>query len=168
MGKTMTSHAEAQQLRARIYDLKLVGASQVEIARTVNLSESQVSRHFTRIRQENIEWFETHKEPDSRLREFYKEAVDRANRLYREAWARYATAIQRQERPPNDQAIQGYLNVIMKATVELRVAQCGTLREYDLTRPLEKSWLERPPNESSASYTWTISTPSLPIACVRR
>jgi len=119
----MTSHAEAQQLRARIYDLKLVGASQVEIARTVNLSESQVSRHFTRIRQENIEWFETHKEPDSRLREFYKEAVDRANRLYREAWARYATAIQRQERPPNDQAIQGYLNVIMKATVELRVAQ---------------------------------------------
>jgi len=119
----MTTAKEARHLRARIRDLRLVGATMAEIARTVQVDESQVSRHLDTIRRENVEWFDQHKEPDSRLREFYKDAVDRAERVYRESWSRYAGALNRPDRPPADQAIQGYLNTIMKATVELRTAQ---------------------------------------------
>lgn len=124
----MTTAKEARQLRERIYRLSLKGISNTEIARIVGVDESNVSRHLTTIRRENTDWFDKHKDPDGRLRAFFKEYADKLNEIYREAWTQYATAVTPQptERNPNPQptSIQnriGLLNTMLNALRELRV-----------------------------------------------
>jgi len=124
----MTTQKDARALRERIYRLSLKGISNVEIAQVVGVHESQVSRHLQTIRQGNVAWFDRNKDPDGRLRSFFKEYADKLNEIYREAWARYAAAINPQptERNPNPQptSIQnqiGLLNTMLNALRELRV-----------------------------------------------
>lgn len=124
----MTNQKEARALRERIYRLSLKGITNTEIARTVGVDESNVSRHLATIRRTNTDWFDQHKDPDGRLRAFFKEYADKLNEIYREAWIQYTAAVNPQptERNPNPQptSIQnrvGLLNTMLNALRELRV-----------------------------------------------
>jgi DNA-binding transcriptional ArsR family regulator len=124
----MTTAKEARQLRERIYRLSLKGISNAEIARAVDIDESNVSRHLATIRRSNVEWFDQHKDPDGRLRAFFKEYADKLNEIYRETWIQWNQALNPQptDRNPNPQptSIQnriGLLNTMLNALRELRI-----------------------------------------------
>jgi len=119
----MTTAKEARDLRERIYQLYLRGLTNREIARIVGIDESQVSRHMTTIRNENIEWFREHREPAQRLNAFFKEFADRLTAIYREAWVQYNAAINPPAgtQPTNIQNRIGLLNTMLAALRDLRV-----------------------------------------------
>jgi hypothetical protein len=119
----LTTAKEARDLRERIYQLYLRGLTGREISRLVNIDESQVSRHLTTIRNENVAWFQKFKEPAQRLDAFFKEFADRLTAVYREAWVQYNAAVNPQP-PAQPTSIQnriGLLNTMLAALRDLRV-----------------------------------------------
>ena len=87
------------------------------------MDESQVSRHLTTIRNENVAWFQKFKEPAQRLDAFFKEFADRLTAVYREAWVQYNAAVNPTP-PAQPTSIQnriGLLNTMLAALRDLRV-----------------------------------------------
>ncbi len=89
MAKT---RVEVEQRRQQAYKLYLMGFSTTEIAESLKIDDSNVSRALTVIRRRNGEWFDRHKDWNARYRCLFKEAYDRVMETIREAWRVYYEA----------------------------------------------------------------------------
>ncbi len=79
----------ADQRRMQCYDLYLKGFSEPQIASSLQLHHSSVSRYLSSVRNKNAEWFESTKDPHNRYRGMFKLALDRVEQVVREQWWNY-------------------------------------------------------------------------------
>jgi hypothetical protein len=86
--KGMTRQA-AQKQRAKIYALYLRGFSESEIAESLTIHQSTVSRSLSIMRKKNVRWFLDNKYPIDRFQNLFKATLDAIWETIRESWILY-------------------------------------------------------------------------------
>jgi predicted transcriptional regulator len=87
-GQSQRSRSLVDTRRTKAYSMYLRGYNQQQIAETLNVNQSTVSRAIAAKRQENSRWFERN-EGESILRNIFQEERDRYLDLLQEEWKHY-------------------------------------------------------------------------------
>lgn len=80
---------DVEERRQKIYEFNMMGWNTVQIARSLGVDDSNVSRALSVMRTRNASWFDQHKDPDRRFRSLFKQIYDHFALTIREAWVNY-------------------------------------------------------------------------------
>lgn len=72
-----------------MYELHMGGWSTIQIARSLGVDHSNVSRALAIIRKRNAGWYDKNKDPDHRFRSLFKQIYDHFALTIREAWTMF-------------------------------------------------------------------------------
>jgi predicted transcriptional regulator len=79
----------AEKQRLNIYSLALKGFSQGEIADSLGINQSSVSRSLSVMRKRNARWFVENRSPFDRYQGLFKATYDAIQETIRESWLLY-------------------------------------------------------------------------------
>jgi transposase len=139
----MTTRAEAEELREKIYPLYLKGLTHREIAEAVKISHSQVTEHIKALRERNMRWFDSYKDPTGRMRRLLKEAMDGMREVLREQWYTYSQARSPagEDKPASVSVRSGILSNILNTYTQIYETlgiKAPMLDEYGFTETIKQ------------------------------